>query len=138
VDGAYIVQDPMYGYNWKGDWIIAGPIETGRWYHVAWVLKDGANKVEPDKQSLYLDGKLVGKAPGASIPVEYVPPRVGRTNMGGDTQAGKQRTITRFHDEEERRQMKPKDLNVANQIPAFRGRIDDFRFVNAAEEPITP
>jgi hypothetical protein len=122
---------PRWGYNWKGDWISAGPVETGRWYHVAWVLKDGTNRVEPDKQHLYLDGKLAGTAPGAAIPPEYIPPRVGRTNFN---KSGIQRVVsrTRFHDQDVLDQAKPSE-RVTN-FPAFRGRLDDFRFVNAAEE----
>lgn len=135
VDGVYATQDPIYGYNWKGDWIRTGPVVTGKWYQVTWVLKDATNKVEPDKQSLYLNGKLVGKAPGASIPVEYVVPRVGRTNMGGDTANNKQRCLTRFHDQEQRDGLKGQALGEANRIPAFRGRLDDFRFINAAITP---
>lgn len=138
IDGKAFDQDPVYGYNWNGDWIGTGPIETGTWYWVVWVLKDGSNKVEPDRQSLYLNGVLVGKAPGASIPVEYVVPRVGRTNLEGDSGPGiGQRTITRFHDQMDRDKLKPAELLKVNKLPTFRGLIDDFRFVNAAVEPLT-
>jgi hypothetical protein len=135
VDGVYATQDPIYGRNWQGDWIRTGPIEAGKWYQVSWVLKDGTDKVEPDKQWLYLNGALVGKAPGASIPVEYVVPRIGRTNMGGDDANNKQRAMTRFHDQEERDGLKGKALVEANRIPVCRGRYDDFRFINAAVTP---
>jgi hypothetical protein len=96
-------------------------------------LKDGTNKVEPGKQRLFLNDKLTGSAPAASIPVEYVVPRVGRTNMGGDILNGKQRSMTRFHDQLERDKLKPTELQRLNSVPTFRGRIDDFRFVNASE-----
>ncbi len=130
VDGKYGDQDPLYGYNWKGDWITAGPIEPGKWYQVAWVLKDGTNKVEPDKQRLFLNGKLAGSAPGAAIPVEYAPPRVGRSLIGGGDGT---RAMTRFHDQDDREKLKPAERNRLNQVPTFRGCLDDFRFVNAAE-----
>lgn len=128
-DGVYGDQDPIYGYKWKGDWIRTGPIETGRWYQATWVLKDGANKVEPDRQVLYLNGREVGRAPGASLPVEYVPPRVGRGRIGGESL----RPLTRFHDQEEQDKLKPNARIPV--MPAFRGRFDDFLFINAAVPP---
>ena len=135
VDGIKGTQNPLRGYNWKGDWIDT-PVEPGRWYQVAWVLKNGADKIEPERQHLYLDGKLVGKAPGAAIPAEYVPPRVGRTNLdGGDGQtSGATSSLTRFHDQDRIDAMKGQERVKANAIPTFRGRLDEFRYINAAEE----
>jgi len=127
-------RNPVYGYGWNGDWISTEPLEAGRWYHVTWMLRGGTNSVQPDCQSLYLNGKLVGRAPGASLPVEYIPPRVGRTNMGGDDSSGKKRSVTRFHDQETIDSLSGKELKNVNALPTFRGRIDDFKFLNKAVE----
>jgi hypothetical protein len=47
----------------------------------------------------------------------------------------KKTSLTRFHDEEERSKAPSKERNALNTIPVFKGRIDDFRYVNAAEVP---
>jgi hypothetical protein len=56
-NGTMFGQDPVSGYNWPGEWISTS-VEAGKWYHVTWVLQDATNAVEPDKQSLYLNGTL--------------------------------------------------------------------------------
>jgi hypothetical protein len=38
--------------------------------------------------------------------------------------------LTRFHDQEEQAALKPNARIPV--MPAFRGRLDDFRFINAA------
>ncbi len=129
VDGVYDKVPPIYGYNWKGNWITT-PVEAGKWYHVTWILKDGQKKVEPDRQSLYVNGKLVGKAPGAGIPVEYMPPRVGRSS-----DLVVPRTLTRFHDQDTVDAFSKKE-QAALRLATFRGRLSDFRFVQAAEVPV--
>lgn len=135
VDGVAPYQTPIYGYNWKGDWIRVEGIQPGRWYEVTWVLAGGTARVEADKQRLFLNGELVGSAPGAALPVEYVVPRIGRTNMGGDKVSGQQRSLTRFHDQAELDKLPARELNAANKVAVFRGRLDDFRFVNDAVPP---
>ncbi|MHC4494276.1 MAG: LamG-like jellyroll fold domain-containing protein [Planctomycetota bacterium] len=54
-------------YDWNpGSWISA-PISSGNWYAVAFVIRDGAEAVEDDKFEMWMDGKLVDKAPGGHI-----------------------------------------------------------------------
>jgi len=128
VDGKYDAPPPQYGYNWKGDWMTYGPVEAGKWVHVTWVVKDGQNKVEPDRQRLYIDGKLVAKAPGASIPAEYMPPRLGRGADSDDLI----NPLTRFHDQDAINALK---ANKRPSVKNFRGYLSDFKFINAAREP---
>lgn len=100
--------------NQKGDnghWLSTDRIEAGRWHHVALVLKDATKKVEPDKLTLYLDGERIAAGPGVRVPNHHAGPRVGLA-----------RTTT-LHTGE----------NVGHV--GFRGRIADFRQVNAAAVP---
>jgi len=127
-DGKRDAIPPQYGYNWKGDWMTYGPVEAGKWVHVTWVVKDGRNKVEPDRQRLYINGKLVAKAPGASIPAEYMPPRLGRAADSEDPA----NPLTRFHDQDAINALKEKEKPPVNN---FRGRLSNFEFLNAAREP---
>jgi hypothetical protein len=84
---------------------------------------------------LYLNGELVGRAAAGGLPRLYVVPRIGRTNMHNDVMNGRKNSLTRFHDQADRDNVKGRDLNTLNTIPIFKGRIDDFRYVNAAEIP---
>ena len=51
--------------NWQGAWLSAN-IKSKTWYHVAAVIRNGANAVEKDKFEFWLDGKLVETADGGS------------------------------------------------------------------------
>lgn len=133
-DGTVFGQDPVSGYNWPGEWL-STPVEAGKWVHVTWVLQDATNAVEPEKQSLYVNGKLVGRAAAGGLPRLYVVPRIGRTNLDNDMMNNRKNSLTRFHDEAERGNVAPRDRNAINHIPIFKGRIDDFRYVNAVELP---
>ncbi|MFC1637264.1 hypothetical protein ACFL5Z_20790, partial [Planctomycetota bacterium] len=54
-------------YQWNpGSWISA-PINSNEWYAVAFVIRDGADAVEDDKFEMWMDGALMGKAPGGQI-----------------------------------------------------------------------
>ncbi len=54
-------------YDWNpGSWISA-PIGSGNWYAVALVIRDGAEAQEDDKFEMWMDGRLIGKAPGGQI-----------------------------------------------------------------------
>jgi hypothetical protein len=53
-------------YNWNGSWLSA-PIESGVWYGVAFVIRDGTEAVEDDKFEMWLDGRLIDTAPGGQI-----------------------------------------------------------------------
>jgi hypothetical protein len=135
-NGTMFPTDPVSGYNWPGEWI-STPVEAGKWYQVTWVLANASNKIEPDKQALYLNGKLIGRAPAAGLPTSYVAPRIGRTNMQDDFMNGRKNSLTRFHDEAERDKVPVKERTALNTLPVFKGRIDDFRYVNAVELPET-
>ena len=66
----------------------------------------GEDLAPPQADKITMSGCIMGnytvsfRAKRVGRPVEYVPPRVGRTNMGGDSMGGKQRSLTRFHDQE--------------------------------------
>jgi hypothetical protein len=69
----YVSEGLVYGaawnraeYNWDGAWLTA-PIESGNWYGVAIVIRDGAEAVEDDKFEMWMNGQLVGKAPGGHV-----------------------------------------------------------------------
>lgn len=62
--GAYNTNKNESG--WPGNWIDMGPVQTGRWYHVALVL-NASNAVAPDALRAYLDGQYMGNAPGSQI-----------------------------------------------------------------------
>jgi len=69
----YVYDGRLYfgGWNrneagWSGDWISTDAIESNTWYHVALVL-DGADTVQPDALTAYLDGAVVGTSPGSQL-----------------------------------------------------------------------
>ncbi len=113
----YVSEGLVYGaawnraeYNWDGAWLTA-PIESGNWYGVAIVIRDGAEAVEDDKFEMWVNGKLVARAPGGHI-----------HNHGDDAGIGYTNQNTVFHD--------------GNASPAtghyFEGAIDEIWIVNAA------
>ena len=54
-------------YFWDpGSWISA-PINSNEWHAVAFVLRDGADAQEDDKFEMWMDGALIGKAPGGQM-----------------------------------------------------------------------
>jgi len=54
-------------YDWNpGSWLSA-PINSNAWHAVAFVIRDGAEAVEDDKFEMWMDGDLIGKAPGGQI-----------------------------------------------------------------------
>jgi len=53
-------------YNWNGAWPSA-PVESGKWYHVALVIRDAAAAVEPGKFEMWLNGALVASEEGGAI-----------------------------------------------------------------------
>ena len=56
-----------YTPQWNpGSWISA-PIGSNEWHAVAFVLRDGAAGQEDDKFEMWMDGVLIGKAPGAEM-----------------------------------------------------------------------
>jgi len=54
-------------YDWNpGSWLSA-PINSNAWHAVAFVIRDGADAVEDDKFEMWMDGDLIGTAPGGHI-----------------------------------------------------------------------
>ncbi len=54
-------------YEWNpGSWISA-PIGSNEWHAVAFVIRDGADATEDDKFEMWMDGALIGKAPGGQM-----------------------------------------------------------------------
>ncbi len=92
-------------------WLSSDAVEADRWHHVTLVLKDATEDIQDDKLSLYIDGKKVGSGPGVRIPNHHAGPRIGVARM------------TTLHSGENIRHV------------GFRGRIADFRQVNASRIP---
>ena len=53
-------------YNWNGAWI-STPIASDEWHAVALVIRDAGDAVEDDKFEMWMDGQLVGTAPGGQM-----------------------------------------------------------------------
>ena len=120
----YLDGDSLYGGSWagprrqwSGHWLRHEGIEPARWYHAALVLEGTTTEVKEEKLHLYVDGERVDSGPGVRVPRSYAPPRVGR----GDLYAGAN-VYPKYHDDNERR----------GEGRPFRGRMDDFRLINAA------
>jgi hypothetical protein len=96
-------------YNWDGAWL-STPIESGIWYGVAMVVRDGAEAVEDDKFEMWLDGQLIAKAPGGQI-----------HNHSNDNAIGYTKQNNVFH-----------DGNAGADGHWFEGAIDEVWIVNTA------
>lgn len=99
--------------DWAGHWLMTPSLEGGKWYQVAFSLKDASTEVQDEKLYLYLDGELVDTGPGVRVPRHFAVPRIGGAKMRG-------RWMTRFHDGEKK-------------AASFRGRMDQFLLKNSAE-----
>lgn len=53
-------------YQWDGAWPFAA-VESGVWYHVALVIREGDAAVEPGKFEMWLNGKLVASEEGGGL-----------------------------------------------------------------------
>ena len=74
-------------YQWNpGSWMSA-PISSNEWHTVALVIRDGADATEDDKFEMWMDGELIGKAPGGQI-----------YNHGNDNSIGYTKQNNVFHD----------------------------------------
>ncbi|MFC1712253.1 LamG-like jellyroll fold domain-containing protein [Candidatus Poribacteria bacterium] len=92
----YVFEGEVYVGGWNkdatqvdwnpGEWMSA-PVESNKWHGVALVLRDGTDTVEADKFEMWLDGDLVGKAPGSNI-----------YNHADDNGIGDTNTNVVFHD----------------------------------------
>lgn len=97
--------------DWDGNWMSTDAVEAGRWHHVALVLQDATDSVQPDKLHLYVDGERVASGPAKRLPRHHSAPRLGAA------------LNTRYHDNE----------TGANE--AFVGRFADFQLINDARPP---
>jgi hypothetical protein len=78
-----------YEPQWNpGSWISA-PINSNQWYAVALVIRDGTPAQEDDKFEMWMNGNLIGKAPGAEI-----------WNHGNDNAIGYTNQNNVFHDDD--------------------------------------
>ncbi|MCP4257122.1 MAG: hypothetical protein GY774_06300 [Planctomycetes bacterium] len=70
-----------YEPQWNpGSWISA-PINSNQWYAVALVIRDGTPAQEDDKFEMWMNGNLIGKAPGAEIWNHANDNAIGYTNQ---------------------------------------------------------
>ena len=90
-------------YNWNGAWPSA-PVESGRWYHIAMVVRDAKNEVEPDKFEMWLDSELVASEEGGAL-----------YGHGDDIGVGHVNANAVFHDED----------GEGTDIHYFGGMIDE-------------
>lgn len=97
-------------YNWNGAWPSA-PIESGHWYHVGLVIRDGGNTVEADKFEMWLDGQLIAKEAGGQM-----------FSHGDDIGIAYTNTNAVFHDED----------GEGTEIHYFGGIIDEVVVYNSA------
>ncbi len=113
----YLDGDTLYGGSFAGEahYITHAGIEAGRWYEVTLALRDAGPAVADDKLHLYVDGSLVGRAPGMRVPMSYAPPRIGRGDLGGGANVH-----PRYHDDDAGR----------GTGRTFRGRLADFRMIS--------
>jgi len=96
-------------YNWDGAWL-STPIESGVWYGVAMVIRDGGDAVEDDKFEMWLDGQLIATAPGGQI-----------YNHGNDNAIGYVNQNNVFH-----------DGNAGADGHWFEGAVDELWILNVA------
>lgn len=97
-------------YNWNGEWISA-PIQSGKWYEVALILRDTQGKVEDDKFEMWLDGQLVDKRSGGQLHGHTDANGIGHTNQN-----------VVFHDED----------GSGSDRDWFGGAIDELWILNEA------
>jgi len=102
-----------YEPQWNpGSWISA-PIVSNRWYTVSLVIRDGTPGQEEDKFEMWMDGELIGKAPGAEI-----------WNHGNDNAIGYTKQNNVFHDND-----------GSGDGWYFEGTVDEVWILNEALTP---
>ena len=103
-------------YQWNpGSWISA-PINSNQWYTVSLVIRDGADAQEDDKFEMWMDGELIGKAPGGQI-----------YNHGNDNAIGYTKQNNVFH-----------DGDGSDDGWFFEGIIDEVWILNAVDSATGP
>ena len=97
-------------YQWAGAWPSA-PVESNTWYHVAMVLRDGANAVEDNKFEMWLNGEMIVSEPGGQLFAHGA--GIGIAHINGDSF---------FHD----------GGAQGNNIQFFGGTVDETVVYNSA------
>ncbi len=116
----YVFEGEVYVGGWNrsdytpqwnpGSWISA-PISSNQWVAVALVIRDGAAGQEEDKFEMWMDGNLIGRAPGAQI-----------NGHGDDVGIGATNQNVVFHD----------DDGSGSDRDFFGGAIDEIWIFNEA------
>ena len=97
-------------YQWPGAFPSA-PVESGKWYHVALVIRDATNAVEPNKFEMWLNGELIASEDGGAL-----------YGHGDDIGIGHVNANAVFHDED----------GAGTNIHYFGGIIDEVVVYNSA------
>ncbi|MHC4430879.1 MAG: hypothetical protein ACYTBS_03480 [Planctomycetota bacterium] len=116
----YVFEGQVYVGGWNrsdytpqwnpGSWISA-PIQSGNWYAVSLVIREGGPGQEADKFEMWMDGTLIDIAPGAQL-----------NGHGDDNGIGGTNQNTVFHD----------DDGSGSDRDFFVGAIDEIWVVNEA------
>ncbi len=96
-------------YNWNGEWLSA-PIGSNEWHVIAMVIRNGGESVTDNVFEMWLDGRLIAKAPGGHI-----------HNHSDNNAIGYARQNTVFH-----------DGNAGSDGHYFQGLIDEVWILNQA------
>lgn len=100
-------------YDWNpGSWISAS-IKSNTWHSVALIIRDGGEGVEDNKFEMWMDGQLIGAAPGGHI-----------YNHSNDNAIGYTKENNVFHD----------DTGEGDGW-YFEGLIDEVWILNQAPSP---
>lgn len=97
-------------YQWAGAWPSA-PVESGKWYHVALVIRDADAAVEPGKFEMWLNGERIASEEGGAL-----------YGHGDDIGIGHVNANAVFHDED----------GAGTNIHYFGGIIDEVIVYNSA------
>ncbi|MEA3226330.1 MAG: LamG-like jellyroll fold domain-containing protein, partial [Planctomycetota bacterium] len=105
-------------YQWNpGSWISA-PIGSGEWHTVALVLRDGGDAQEDDKFEMWMDGELIGKAPGGQM-----------YNHGNDNSIGYSKNNTVYPN------ASGGSSTAGGESSYFEGLVDEVWILNEALTP---
>ncbi|MHC4074549.1 MAG: LamG-like jellyroll fold domain-containing protein, partial [Planctomycetota bacterium] len=115
----YVLEGQVYVGGWNKaeyQWNSA-PIGSGEWHTVALVLRDGGDAQEDDKFEMWMDGELIGKAPGGQM-----------YNHGNDNSIGYSKNNTVYPTE-------TGSATVSAQSSYFEGLVDEVWILNQALTP---